>query len=174
MQVQPADPPESAAVYKGQPAVVMAVSMTSGQNVEQFGVAPQSRVAELEKLLPAGFELSYVTFQADVVKREMGKMNQVMIETIVIVLGVVVLFLGWRTGIHRRDDRAAYHSGGTDRDARAEHRAAKCFDGSHHHRFGALVNNGIVIAEDIERRLAAGEDRKQACLEAGRTLAFRC
>ena len=69
---------------------MMAVSMTSGQNVEQFGVALKSRVAELEKLLPAGFELSYVTFQADVVKREMGKMNQVMIETIVIVLGVVV------------------------------------------------------------------------------------
>jgi hypothetical protein len=35
-----------------------------------------------------------------------------------------------------------------------------------------LVDNGIVIAEDIERRLAAGEDRKQACLEAGRTLAL--
>ena len=40
-----------------------------------------------------------MTFQADVVEREMGRMNQVMIETIVIVMIVVVLFLGWRAGV---------------------------------------------------------------------------
>ena len=72
--------------------------MASGQNVEQFGKALKARVADQEKLLPAGFDLSYVTFQADVVKHEMGKMNHVMMETIIVVLGVVVLFLGWRTG----------------------------------------------------------------------------
>ncbi|EPW1769229.1 efflux RND transporter permease subunit, partial [Pseudomonas aeruginosa] len=64
VSVRPADPPESAAIYKGQPAVVMAVSMASGQNVEQFGKALKARVADQEKLLPAGFDLSYVTFQA--------------------------------------------------------------------------------------------------------------
>ncbi|MCF5827375.1 efflux RND transporter permease subunit, partial [Pseudomonas syringae] len=35
---------------------------------------------------------------------------------------------------------------------------------------GLLVDNGIVIAEDIERRLHAGEERRTACEEAGRTL----
>ena len=63
VSVRPADPPESAAIYKGQPAVVMAVSMASGQNVEQFGKALKARVADQEKLLPAGFDLSYVTFR---------------------------------------------------------------------------------------------------------------
>ncbi|MBN0691334.1 efflux RND transporter permease subunit, partial [Pseudomonas aeruginosa] len=86
VSVRPADPPESAAIYKGQPAVVMAVSMASGQNVEQFGKALKARVADQEKLLPAGFDLSYVTFQADVVKHEMGKMKHVMMETIIVVL----------------------------------------------------------------------------------------
>ena len=37
---------------------------------------------------------------------------------------------------------------------------------------GLLVDNGIVIAEDVERRLAAGEERRHACIEAGRTLAI--
>jgi multidrug efflux pump subunit AcrB len=32
---------------------------------------------------------------------------------------------------------------------------------------GLLVDNGIVIAEDIERRLQAGEERRSACIEAG-------
>ncbi|WP_426727548.1 efflux RND transporter permease subunit [Enterobacter cloacae complex sp. 288G10] len=146
--------------------------MTSGQNVEQFGVALESRVAELEKLLPAGFELSYVTFQADVVKREMGKMNQVMIETIVIVLGVVVLFLGMA---HRFISGmivpltilgALIVMRALNIELQSVSMAAIII------ALGLLVDNGIVIAEDIERRLAAGEDRKQACLEAGRTLAL--
>ncbi len=37
---------------------------------------------------------------------------------------------------------------------------------------GLLVDNAIVIAEDIERRLAVGEDRRHACIEAGRTLSI--
>ncbi|EPD42495.1 hypothetical protein HMPREF9702_02688 [Delftia acidovorans CCUG 15835] len=37
---------------------------------------------------------------------------------------------------------------------------------------GLLVDNGIVIVEDVERRLALGEDRRNACIEAGRTLAI--
>ncbi|EPD42493.1 efflux RND transporter permease subunit [Delftia acidovorans] len=98
LQVQKADPPESAAIYKGQDAVVLGISMRSGQNVKTVGAALQQRVTELQAQLPAGFSLDYVTFQPDVVKTEMGRMNQVMGETVVIVMIVVVLFLGWRAG----------------------------------------------------------------------------
>ena len=172
VSVRPADPPESAAIYKGQPAVVMAVSMASGQNVEQFGKALKARVADQEKLLPAGFDLSYVTFQADVVKHEMGKMNHVMMETIIVVLGVVVLFLGWRTGII-----VGMIVPLTILSALIVMRAMNIelqnvSMGAIIIALGLLVDNGIVIAEDIERRLAGGEDRKHACLEAGRTLAI--
>ena len=37
---------------------------------------------------------------------------------------------------------------------------------------GMLVDNGIVIAEDIRSRLERGEDRRQACIETGRTLSI--
>lgn len=175
VSVRPADPPESAAIYKGQPAVVMAVSMASGQNVEQFGKALKARVADQEKLLPAGFDLSYVTFQADVVKHEMGKMNHVMMETIIVVLGVVVLFLGWRTGII-----VGMIVPLTILSALIVMRAMNIelqnvSMGAIIIALGLLVDNGIVIAEDIERRLAGGEDRKHACLEAGAARSpFRC
>jgi multidrug efflux pump subunit AcrB len=98
-RVLPADPPDTAAVFEGQPAVVLGVSMRAGQNVQAFGQSLKARVDELAQMLPAGFTLDYVTFQADVVQREMGKMNRVMLETIGIVMAVVVLFLGWRAGI---------------------------------------------------------------------------
>jgi len=170
IQVLSADPPESAAVYKGEAAVVLGVSMRPGQNVRAFGQALKARVAELEQMLPAGFALDYVTFQADVVEHEMGKMNRVMEETIIIVMTVVVLFLGWRAGL--------IVGGIVPLTIFATLIAMQALHIELHTvsmaaiiiALGLLVDNGIVIAEDIERRLVAGEARRDACIAAGRTL----
>ncbi|RIX41922.1 MAG: efflux RND transporter permease subunit [Rhodocyclales bacterium GT-UBC] len=171
IRVMPADPPESAAVFQGTPAVVLGISMRPGQNIKAFGQSLKSRVGELEKLLPAGFALDYVTFQADVVDQEMGKMNRVMGETIVIVMTVVILFLGLRAGI--------IVGGIVPLTIFATLVAMQALHIELHSvsmaaiiiALGLLVDNGIVIAEDIERRLANGEARRQACIAAGQTLA---
>ena len=172
VQVLTPDPPESAAIYQGKDAVVLGVSMRAGQNIHTVGAALRAQVAELEQQLPAGFVLDYVTFQADVVKQEMGRMNQVMMETIAIVMVVVVLFLGWRAGVvvgcivpltilgtllMMRTLSIELHNVSM---------AAIII------ALGLLVDNGIVIVEDVERRLALGEERRHACIEAGRTLAI--
>ncbi len=171
IQVLPADPPQGAAVYQGQPAVVVAVSMAQGRNIAAFGKALRARLEDTQRLLPVGFEQHVVTFQADVVEREMGKMHHVMGETVVIVMAVVMLFLGWRTGLivgaivplTILGALIAMRALGVE--LQTVSIAAIIL------ALGLLVDNGIVIAEDIERRLAAGEDRRQACIEAGRTLA---
>lgn len=172
VQVMPADPPESAAVYQGQPAVVVAVSMAKGYNIEAFGQALRTKLAETERMLPAGFQQHLVTFQPGVVKREMGKMHHVMGETVVIVMAVVMLFLGWRTGLivgaivplTILGSLIAMRALGVE--LQTVSIAAIIL------ALGLLVDNGIVIAEDIERRLAIGEERRHACIEAGRTLAI--
>lgn len=172
IRVLPADPPEAAAVYKAEPAVVLGVSMRAGRNVQEFGHALKARMAELQELLPAGFTLDYVTFQADVVQQEMGKMNRVMGETIVIVMAVVVLFLGWRAGLIVGSivpltilgTLIAMQALGIE--LHNVSMAAIII------ALGLLVDNGIVIAEDVERRLAAGEARREACINAGMTLAI--
>jgi multidrug efflux pump len=172
VRVLPADPPDSAAIYQGEPAVVLGVSMRAGQNVQAFGAALKARLAELQQVLPAGFTLDYVTFQADVVEREMGKMNRVMGETIVIVMAVVVLFLGWRAGIIVGSIVPLTILGtllamqALAIELHSVSMAAIII------ALGLLVDNGIVIAEDVERRLAAGEARRDACINAGRTLAI--
>ncbi|OLH10209.1 efflux RND transporter permease subunit, partial [Xanthomonas oryzae] len=99
VQVMPADPPQSAAVYQGQPAVVVSVSMQPGSNIADVGKALRAKLDDTARQLPVGFTQHVVSFQADVVEREMGKMHHVMGETIVIVMAVVMLFLGWRTGL---------------------------------------------------------------------------
>ncbi|MCF5705704.1 MMPL family transporter [Pseudomonas syringae] len=171
VSVAPVDPPEAAAIYQGQPAVVLAVSMQSGLNVQAFGKALRARLGELEQQLPAGFALHIVTFQSDVVQHEMSKMYHVMAETVVIVMCVVMLFLGWRTGLvvgaivplTILATLIVMRSLGLE--LQTVSIAAIIL------ALGLLVDNGIVIAEDIERRLHAGEDRRQACEDAGRTLA---
>jgi multidrug efflux pump subunit AcrB len=48
LSVQKADPPESAAIYRGQDAVVLGVSMRPGQNIKAVGAELKQRVSELE------------------------------------------------------------------------------------------------------------------------------
>lgn len=173
VKVLPADPPESAAIYRGENAVVLGVSMRRGQNIKELGKELKTRVSELqEQLLPTGFMLDYVSFQADVVEHEMGNMNRVMEETILIVMTVVVLFLGWRAGIIVGSIvpltilATLLVMRSLDIELHIVSMAAIII------ALGLLVDNGIVIAEDVERRLAAGEERKSACIQAGKTLAI--
>lgn len=170
IRVLPADPPESAAIYRGDNAVVLGVSMRPGQNIKMLGQELKDRVAQLEQQLPAGFSLDFVTYQADVVEREMGNMNRVMEETIVIVMTVVVLFLGWRAGIIVGSIvpltilATLLVMRALSIELHIVSMAAIII------ALGLLVDNGIVIAEDVERRLAMGEDRRTACIRAGQTL----
>ncbi|MGD6678977.1 efflux RND transporter permease subunit [Xanthomonas citri pv. citri] len=172
VQVMPADPPETAAVYQGKAAVVVAISMANGYNVVSFGKSLRAKLVETAKLLPNGFQQHVVTFQADVVDREMGKMHHVMGETVVIVMAVVMLFLGWRTGLIVGAIVPLTILGSLilmrflNVELQTVSIAAIIL------ALGLLVDNGIVIAEDIERRLVAGEERLHACIEAGRTLAI--
>ncbi|MCW0379683.1 Swarming motility protein SwrC [Xanthomonas sacchari] len=172
IELMPVDPPEAGAIYQGQPAVVVAVSMAPGNNVAEVGKALRRTLGETAKALPVGFAQHVVTFQADVVEREMGKMHHVMGETIVIVMAVVMLFLGWRTGLivgaivplTILGALIAMRVLGVE--LQTVSIAAIIL------ALGLLVDNGIVIAEDIERRLAAGEERRAACEAAGRSLAI--
>lgn len=167
----PQDPPQVAAFYKGDPAVVLAVSMAPGRNVESFGAALKERVGELGNGLPVGFQVHFVTFQPEVVKEATSKVQHTLYETLAIVMGVVVLFLGLRTGVivgaivplTMLASLALMHALGIPL-----HNVSLA---TIIIALGLLVDNGIVVAEDIVRRLAAGEDRKRACIEAGRTLA---
>ncbi|KGS12326.1 acriflavin resistance protein, partial [Pseudomonas coronafaciens] len=160
VSVAAADPPDTEAIYQGQDAVVLAVSMQPGLNVQTFGSALRKRLGELEQQLPAGFTLHIVTFQSDVVKHEMSKMYHVMAETVVIVMCVVMLFLGWRTGLvvgvivplTILSTLLVMRALGIE--LQTVSIAAIIL------ALGLLVDNGIVIAEDIERRLHAGEDRR--------------
>ena len=167
----PADPPTFAALYDGARAVVLAASMRKGENVGALAARLRAAKAELEQELPAGMRLSVVTDQAIVVNKELVKVAQIFAETVVIVLAVVVLFLGWRAGIVTglivpltvfatllvmRVLEIELHTVSI---------AAIIIS------LGIFVDNAIVIVEDYQRRLHLGEDKASAAEAAGRSMA---
>jgi multidrug efflux pump subunit AcrB len=164
------DPPTSAALYIGQPAVVLGISMHKGLNVNEFSKGMQASIDAAKASLPVGMSLHAVTNQSEVVTDDLLKVGQVFLETIVIVMGVVVFFLGWRAGLvtglivpitvlgtllFMRAASIELHTISI---------AAIIIS------LGLFVDNAIVIIEDFQRRLGLGEDRAKAAEAAGRTM----
>jgi len=94
--VEPAQPTFR---YNGEPALGLAVSMTSGGDVLALGNNVKARVAELARDLPIGVDVRLVADQPHVVHEAVGEFTRSLMEAVAIVLAVSFLALGWRPGI---------------------------------------------------------------------------
>ncbi len=166
----PADPPQTAVVVNGQPAVVLGVSMRNGLNVLSFAERLDARLAEVRAELPAGMTLTSVTDQSEVVRKDLIKVGQTFLETVAVVMLVVVLFLGWRAGLVTGVIVPLTVLGSLiimrvlGIELHMVSIAAIIIS------LGLFVDNGIVIVEDYQRRLSLGESPREAAIEAGRTM----
>ncbi len=167
----PTDPPVTAAVVNGQPAVVLGISMQSGLNVLSFAERLDSRIVEVRREIPAGMQITSVTDQSKVVRKDLVKVGQTFLETVAVVMLVVVLFLGWRAGLVTGVIVPLTVMGSLilmrllGIELNMVSIAALIIS------LGLFVDNGIVIVEDYQRRLGLGHEPEQAAIEAGRTLA---
>jgi multidrug efflux pump subunit AcrB len=166
------DPPQSLAYYNGRPAIVISVSITPGVNSVAFGEALTQKVRKLESELPIGYVMEFATFQPDLVEVAVNGALSNVYQTLAIVLVVVMLFLGMRTGlivgsfVPMTMLMGLIIMGSTGIELERVSIASAII------ALGMLVDNGIVIAEDIRARLERGEEKRAACLETGRSLAI--
>jgi multidrug efflux pump subunit AcrB len=166
------DPPRKPVHFNGQPAVVLALSMVPNVAIKDFGAQTTAALVRLSEELPLGMTLSVVTDQPPIVAAAVAEATSNLGQTLVIVLAVVMLFLGIRAGaivgtivplsiflalvgmllwdipLHRISIAAIIIA------------------------LGLLVDNGVVIAEDIKKRIDDGAERVSAALAATRTLAI--
>ena len=166
------DPPRKPVLFNGQPAVVLALSMVPNVAIKDFGAQTTTALVKLREELPLGMTLSVVTDQPPIVAAAVAEATSNLGQTLVTVLAVVMLFLGVRAGaivgtivplsiflalvgmllwdipLHRISIAAIIIA------------------------LGLLVDNGVVIAEDIKKRIDDGAERVSAALEATRTLAI--
>jgi len=166
------DPPRSPAFFNGVPAVVLSVSMIDQFDSSEFGRTLKAKVRDLENGLPIGYQLRFITFQPDDIAIAVDGVTVNLYQTVVIVLLVVIAFLGLRTGlivgamVPLTMLLAILVMRQTGIDLERMSLATLIIS------LGLLVDNGIVMAEEISRRLALGEERRAAVLEAARTLAM--
>ena len=167
-----ADPPQSKVYFNGRPALVLAVSALDGINAVAFGEQLSRRVRELQDALPLGYVLEFATYQPELIEATIAGATNNLLQTLGIVLAVVMLFLGVRTGlivgafVPVTMLLAIIVMRAFDVELQRVSIAALII------ALGMLVDNGIVIAEDIRVRLESGADRIAAAIESGRTLAI--
>ncbi|MEJ2168337.1 MAG: efflux RND transporter permease subunit [Desulfobacterales bacterium] len=166
------DPPKNLAYFNGRPAIVISVSITPGINAVEFGHRLTGKIQEIESFLPIGYALEYATFQPELVQKAVQGALSNVYQTLVIVLVVVMLFLGIRTGLIVGSFVPMTMLLGLIVMRYINVELERVSIASAIIALGMLVDNGIVVAEDVRSRLEAGEEKKQACIEAGRTLAI--
>ena len=166
------DPPKDLAYFNGRQAIVISVSITPGVNAIEFGKRLTGKIEYIESFLPIGYALEYATFQPDLVQAAVNGALSNVYQTVVIVLVVVMLTLGLRSGLIVGSYGVATMLLGLicmrllgiemERVSISTVIIALCI----------LVDNGIVVVDDIRTRIELGDERRQACIEAGRTLAM--
>lgn len=165
------DPPDRPVYFNGRPAIVLSISIMDGVNSVEFGERLNRRIAELEQGLPIGYRFEYATYQPDLVQIAVNGAVNNLLQTLVIVLTVVIVFLGLRTGLIVGSFVPMAMLLGLVVMWFMNIELQRMSIASMIIALGMLVDNGIVVAEDIRTRLAAGQDRRQAVSEAGETLA---
>lgn len=85
--------------FNGKPAVGLGVSTVSGGNVVQMGEAIKARLKILEGERPAGIQIGYINYQSDDVQRSLDEFMVNLLESLLIVIGLLLLTMGWRSGM---------------------------------------------------------------------------
>jgi multidrug efflux pump len=165
------DPPDKTAYLNGQSAIFFAISMLPENNLLEYAPRVLDKINEVESSLPIGYNLEIATYQADQVAKTINGVSVNVLQTLAIVLVVVILFLGLRTGLIVGAIvpfvMLATLSIMQFSDMKLERMSLATLIIS----LGLLVDNGIVIAEDFKRRLEDGVDRYNAMLQGSKELA---
>ncbi|MBT4759433.1 MAG: efflux RND transporter permease subunit [Nitrosomonadales bacterium] len=164
------DPPNKTAYFNGKPAIVFGISMLEGYNLLEFSPRVLKVISEIQETMPFGYTLDIATYQAEVVDATISGVSINVLQTLIIVLFSVIIFLGFRTG---------FIVGSIVPTVMLITLALMNFYNLELERMslatliialGLLVDNGIVVAEDFMQRLEKGVSRIAALKGVGKEL----
>src|SRR5215510_1930425 len=93
------DPPSFLVRQDGKPALGLGVSMQDGANIITLGKNLKGAMNAVISELPVGIEITQIADQPHIVNESVSEFVETFAESLVIVLVVSFLSLGWRTGI---------------------------------------------------------------------------
>lgn len=159
-----AEPPSELVRSRGVPAISINVSMVTGGDIVALGALLNPFLEQFKHTLPIGMDLQKTAFQTDIVNQNIGNFTSSIAQAVAIVGGVLILFLGLRTGLIVAASIPiiialtlvvmGWFGMTIDKVSLAGLIIA----------LGLMVDNGIVISESIQKRLQQGEERVQAAV----------
>jgi len=165
-----AEPPNKPAFWNGEPAIVVAISMMDQFDANAFALNLGDVTRRFEQTLPVGYVLDRVTWQANEISTAvLGVFNNLW-QTVLIVLLVVIAFLGLRTGLIVGAMVPVVMIVATIVMRLTGIELERMSLASLIIALGLLVDNGIVIAEELQNRLQRGEERLSAAIATGESL----
>jgi len=160
------DPPKQVVTVNGQQAISLHVSLKEGANIIQLGTDIDVAIKEWTKILPVGLELKRLSSLDFYIEDKISGFIVNLIQAIVIVLIVMLIFLGVRTGgiisslIPMVTIMTLMLMGLIDMGLNQVTLAALIM------ALGMMVDNAIVVAETIMVKMENGIDPKKAAIDA--------
>ena len=162
------EPKNKPAYFNGKPAIMVGIQMTDGQDIQKIGKKLKQAVTAFEQTQPIGISYAFSTYQESKVTDAINDALLNVAQTIAVVILVMLLFMGLRPAliiaciVPFTVTFAIIAMSYLSVELQIVSIAAVIIS------LGLLVDNGLVVVEDIQGRIAAGEEPKQAALAAGR------
>jgi len=166
------DPPGSEAYFNGAPAIVIGVSMIDGFDAGAFASSLQGFLAKARVDVPIGVSIDVVTYQPEEIETAVFGVVNNLWQTILVVLAVVIGFLGLRAGLLVGAMVPLVMIATILIMRMLGIELERMSLASLIISLGLLVDNGIVVVEELQGRLARGESRKAAAKAVGQELSM--
>jgi multidrug efflux pump subunit AcrB len=164
------DPPRTKMTASGVPGLGLAISLREGGNITVLGDKVQDLIRNLQVQYPYGVNFDFASLQSYHVDRKVRDFTNNLLQAIVLVLGVMLVTLGLRTGlvVATLVPMAmimallimSFLGIGLDQMSLASLIIA----------LGMLVDNAIVMSESIMVQIAAGKRAFDAAVDSAREL----
>lgn len=164
------DPPDRLATYQGKPALMLGVSLREGGNIVTLGESIRERLERFQSIYPIGVDFNILYFQPDFVQQKVDEFVGSLLQAILIVVIVMLLFLGFRTGlvvaslIPMAILMALMFMGFFDIGLDQMSLAALII------ALGMLVDNAIVMSESIMVSMQEGKKAVDAAIDSAKEL----
>jgi multidrug efflux pump len=164
------EPIKNPAYYNGHQAIVLSIFILRGVDAVEFGERLQNAVKDIEQSLPWGYVLEFATYQPELIKKAVDGMVINVVESVAIVLVVVMLLLGFRTGLIVGSfiplvmlfGILTMYAVGIDMERMSLATMIIAL--------GMFVDNAIVVSDDVKVNLETGMAQKEAVLKTGSSL----
>ncbi|MEW9922460.1 efflux RND transporter permease subunit [Marimonas sp. MJW-29] len=161
------DPPQRPVYFNGQSAVLVSVEMSDERDIQKLGRTLRKEISGLENAQPIGIAYNISTFQETNVTQSINGALSNVGQTFAVVFVVMLVFLGFRPALVIASivpftvTFALLGMSQWGIDLEQISIAAVIIS------LGLLVDNGLVVVEDIDRRINQGAEPADAATAAG-------